>query len=83
MVPLRGSFGVTWALRRFSIAFKIVHRMPEYPCIRVLVRTSMAALVVDAGRVFPVPLPNTPAFKNLVIMHHTYTTHTSSVPAIN
>lgn len=52
------------------MAFKIVHRMPEYPCIRVLVRTRMAALVVDVGRVFPVPLPSTPAFKNLVIIHH-------------
>lgn len=64
MVPRSGSLGVIWALRSFSIAIKIFHRIPEYPCNRVLVRTSMAARVVLTAKVLPAE-STTPAFRNL------------------
>ena len=63
MVPLSGSCGVNWALSSFSMFSRISHRMPENPCKRVLIRTSIAARVVLTGRVLPEF--TTPAFKNL------------------
>ncbi|ONK56339.1 uncharacterized protein A4U43_C10F7050 [Asparagus officinalis] len=54
-------------LRKEVMASRISKRMSEYPCRRVLMRTSMAARVAEVGRVLPVSLPELkiPALRNL------------------
>ena len=68
MLPRRGRQGVIWWFKSLVMASMISNLMPEYPCKRVLILTSMAALVAEAGSVVfaeSSPLPKIPAFKNL------------------
>ncbi|ONK64315.1 uncharacterized protein A4U43_C07F24410 [Asparagus officinalis] len=54
-------------LRKEVMASRISKRMPEYPCRRVLMRTSMMAQVAEVGRVLPESLPESKilALRNL------------------
>lgn len=65
MLPRSGSTGLTLWFRSFPNASRISQRRPEYPCNRVLVRTSMAARVLHTESALPVSC-NTPASRNLI-----------------
>ncbi|KAK1571954.1 hypothetical protein Q3G72_025367 [Acer saccharum] len=55
-------------LRNLVMASRISNLMPEYPGMRVLILTSIAALVAKRGNVLhdSMPFPKIPAFKNLL-----------------